>query len=254
MVGDVVTIIGPSSIVATERERLSPKSHHRTQRVTIFGGGETTIALIKLLLPGRFNLRVIEQDLGQCRRLTEQFPDITVIHGSATSVDLQREEQVGLVDYFVACTNCDEDNIMSALQASNLGAIYAMFVIHKGDYDSVLENIGYKLGIRKFVSPRIATYLELQPYLTGKKCWEISTFNDGSGCFMQLEVSASSPCIGKLLREIPWPPGVVVVALCHDFETKVPAADDIIVAGDHMIVVLPTENRSSLESLFCECA
>jgi trk system potassium uptake protein TrkA len=250
MVGDLLTIVGPSTVVDAERNRLAPELYKLTQHITISGGGETTIALIKLLLPGRFNLRVIENDLKKCHKLAEQFPEITVIHGDATSVGLQCEEEVGHVDYFVACTDSDEDNIMSSLQASHLGAQNIMFVIGKGNYDRMLNDINYKLGIRKFVSPRMATYLELRPYLSGKKYWEISSFNDDSGHFVQLEVSSQSHYIGKSLQEISWPQGAVAVALCHNFETKVPSANDTIAAGDSMIVIIPTEKQSQLEELF----
>jgi trk system potassium uptake protein TrkA len=250
MVGDWLTIVGPSAAVNGERNRLAPDPYQSTQNVTISGGGETTIALIKLLLPGRFHLQIIENDREKCHKLTEQFPNITVIHGDATSVGLQREEEVGRADYFVACTDSDEDNIMSSLQASHLGTKNIMFVIGKGNYDRLLKDINYKLGIRKFVSPRVATHCELCPYVSGKKCWEISSFNDHSGQFVQLEVSAQSPCIGKSLQEINWPRGAVAVALSHNFETKVPSANDTIAAGDRMIVVLPSEKCPQLEALF----
>jgi trk system potassium uptake protein TrkA len=253
MVGDLVTIVGPSMVVDAEKKRLSPERFKATQNITIFGGEETAIALTRLLYDSKFNLRVIESNLKKCKTLLEQFPEITVIHGNATSIGLQHEEQIGLADYFVACTACDEENILSSLQASHLGAKNIMFTINKGDYERMLKDINYKLGIRKFVSPRIATYLELLPYLSGKKCWEISSFNDNSGCFIQIEVDPRSSCAGKMLREIPWPQGAVAVALCHNFETKVPSADDIVQSGDRMIIVTPTEKLQQLEDLFlCE--
>lgn len=250
MVGDLVTIFGPSALVESERQRLAPERYRTQQSVTIFGGGETTIALVKALSSGKFDLRIIEKNLTTCQALAEQFPSVTVIHGSATSVNLLREEQIGLVDYFVACTDVDEDNIMSSLQASHIGAKSIMFVVNTGDYDRMLKDISYKLGIQKFVSPRIATCLELEHYLSGKTCWEISSFNDNSGHFVQLEVAAHSPCIDKTLKEITLPQGAVVIALSHHFETKVPSANDIIHAGDHMVIVVPTEKQKQLEALF----
>ena len=250
MVGDLVTIVGPTALVNAERKRLAPECYKSAINVTLFGGTETAIALIKALLPGNFDLKVIEQDIATCKLLESQFPQITVIHGSATSIELQKEEQIGNVDYFVACTDCDEDNIMSSLQASYLGAKTIMFIINKGDYDRMLEDIGYKLNIQKFVSPRVATYQELEHYLSNEKCWEIASFNDHSGHFVELEVSANSPCVGKKISEISWPPGTVAVALSHNFQTKVPEANDIISAEDHMILVAPIDKQPQIEALF----
>lgn len=250
MVGDLVTIVGPSDSVNAERVRLAPERYTAAQSVTIFGGGETAIALIKLLGTRRFHLRIIEQNQATCRFLAQQFPTVAVINGTATSVSLLKEEQVGNVDYFVACTDCDEDNILSSLQASHLGAKSILFTVNKGDYDRMLNDISYKLGIQKFVSPRIATYLELRHYLSGKNCWVLSSFNEDSGRFIQLEVGPNSACIGLAMKEIKWPEGAVVVALSHRFETKVPSANDTITEGDRMIIIVPTAKQAQVEALF----
>ncbi|MDR2807062.1 MAG: Trk system potassium transporter TrkA [Puniceicoccales bacterium] len=249
MVGDLVTIVGSSKAVASVRDAFAPGRYISMQNVTIFGGEETAIALAKLLRDKKFNLRIIESNLRKCKALAEQFPEITIINGRATSIGLQYEEEIGSVDYFVACTKCDEDNIMSSLQASHLGAHNVMFIVNKGDYDHMLKDINYKLGIRKFVSPRIATFLELRHYLSGKKFWKISSFNDDSGYFVQLEVNPQSQCAGRAIRDIPWPAGAVVVALSHHFKTKVPSADDIVMGGDSMIIVIPKEKQLALENL-----
>ncbi|MCZ6671974.1 MAG: NAD-binding protein [Verrucomicrobia bacterium] len=48
--------------------------------------------------------------------MAERFPDITVIHGDATSLRVLEEERVGSADYFVAATNEDEDKVMTCIQ------------------------------------------------------------------------------------------------------------------------------------------
>ena len=250
MVGDLVTLVGERDILLKERERFSSEKGDFGGSVTLYGGEETAIALVKLLGTSYFKLRIFDKNINKCRKLSELFPQITIINGEATSVKLLKEEQIEHADYFVACTKTDEDNIMSSLQASNLGAKNVMFIVNEGDYDRVLEDIGYKLGIRKFVSPRIATYLELRHYLSGKKSWEIASFNNGAGIFLQLEVSETSNNIGKRIDEIDWPQGAVVVVLNHNFKSQVPVAESIIHGGDTMIVIIPTESREILESMF----
>lgn len=47
MAGDLVTIFGPSQSLNSERQRRAPERYQNAQSVTIFGGGETTIALAR---------------------------------------------------------------------------------------------------------------------------------------------------------------------------------------------------------------
>jgi hypothetical protein len=60
--GEIKTIVDLSTVVDAQRNRLAPEFDQLMHDVT-FSAGETTIALIKLLLSGRCNLRVIENDL-----------------------------------------------------------------------------------------------------------------------------------------------------------------------------------------------
>lgn len=250
MVGDIVTLVGEHDILSSERERLVPNRNKLCPSVTIYGGEETAIALIKALGTEHYKLRLIEKNINKCKKLSEIFTDITIINGEGTSVNLLKEEQINYADFFVACTKVDEDNIMSSLQAEHLGAKNAMFIINDGDYDQVLNDIGYKLGIRKFVSPRIATYAELQHYLSGEKMWEVAELNDGAGYFLQVEVSPRNENIGKKISEITWPLGSIVVVLCHDFESNVPSADSVIAAGDKMIIVAPANAKNTIAEMF----
>ena len=250
MVGDIVTLVGKHDIVSAERERLVPDRDKSYQSVTIYGGEETAIALIKALGHEHYKLRLIEKNINKCKKLSELFTDTTIINGEGTSVNLLKEEQIEYADFFIACTKVDEDNIMSSLQAGYLGARNVMFIINDGDYDQVLNDIGYKLGIRKFVSPRVATYLELKHYLSGKKIWEIAELNDGAGFFLQVEVGSHNENIGKKISEITWPSGAVAVVLSHDFETNVPSADSVINAGDKMIIVAPSDAKEKIAEMF----
>ena len=136
--GDIVTLFGHPEVLFNLREKFDPKQKIDLARVVLFGGSETAINLIQLLKNPRFKIRIIEKDRERCRQLAERFPKITVIHGDATSVRLLEEEQIGSADYFVACTKDDEENILTCIQASKLGAKHVQLLVNKGDYDDLL--------------------------------------------------------------------------------------------------------------------
>lgn len=236
-VGDLLTMVGPPEALFELRGEFEHQTRADTIRVVIFGGSETAIALVRLLKNPRFKIRVIEGDKHACHKLAGRFPHITVIHGSATSLRLLEEEQIGSADYFLACTRDDEDNIMTCLQARKLGAKHVQLVFNKPDYEDVLDELKENLGVELAVAPRKATVTEIMRYLSPDPYTLLAVLPNETGRILEIRVSPDSPCIEKPLKAISLPKGVVIVALMHKFQAKVPGADDIILAGDRLVVM-----------------
>ena len=250
--GDMVTIFGQREAIYGVKTKIDPDSVADTVRVVLFGGTETSIALVRLLSNPRFKVRIIERKRELCQELAEKFPSVTVIHGDATSLRLLEEEQIGSAEYFVAATKEDEANIMTGLQASKLGTAHVQLVINKTDYENVLQELKSALGVEVMVSPRIATANEVIRYLSKEPLIELATLPDGVGKVLEIRLVHGSQHAGKPLRNIPLPRGSVIVALLRKFQVKVPGADDTILAGDRVVVVTTEGNVEALRKLFCE--
>lgn len=243
---DLVTVFGPPDELQKLRSKLDPDLAEPQVRVVIFGGGETAVALIRLLNNPRFKVRVIERDGQKCRRLAERFPHVTFINGDATSLRLLEEEQVGSADFFVASTSDDERNVMTSIQAAKLGARHVQTVINKSDYEEILYNLRSALNIETMVSPRRVTAQEVQRYLSPEPFLELFKFPNQRARILEIQVGDGSPCAGQTLRHVQWPKHAVLVAHLHKFEVKVPGADDRILAGDRVIVITREENIPDL--------
>ena len=136
-----------------------------------------------MLTNPRFKIRVIEKDPEQCEHLANLFPHIDVINGDATSLRLLEEEQIGFADYFVACTKNDEENILTCIQASKLGAKHVQLVINKSDYDKLLNSLKKDLNIEVVVSPRITMTEYMRKYLTNTQLTELAELPNNLGKF-----------------------------------------------------------------------
>jgi trk system potassium uptake protein TrkA len=173
---DVVTLFGnPRKLqeVVPIFRTFSPGNEE--QRVVIFGGGEYGLALAQMLESGRFRIRIFERDPRRCEVLSKLLGKTTLINADATSLRQLREEQVGEADFFVAATLDDEDNVMTCLQARDLGATHCLTLIHRADYAETITRAGEKLGIMGAVSPRVATKRDLMRFLTGDRFSKILT-------------------------------------------------------------------------------
>lgn len=244
--GDLVTYFGHPDALLNLREKFDPRKKVEFARVVIFGSTETAINLVKFLSNPRFKIRIIEKDRNRCQYLAERFPNITVINGDATSLRLLEEEQVGSADYFVGCTKDDEENILTCVQASKLGVKHVQLVINKGDYDDLLDMLRTTLSIETVVSPRGATAKFMLNTLSPKMVSTLAELPDQNMRILEVSVSHASPCIGRSVKDIQLPRGSLMVALQHKYKAKVPAADDVILAGDHVVVIVTHDQEKAL--------
>ncbi len=244
--GDLLTLFGAPENLYEVRSRFEPGKNTGQVRMVLFGGGEIAIGLVRLLTNPRFKIRIIEKDPVRSRKLAEKFPNVTVIQGDATSLRLMEEEQVGAADYFVACTKDDENNIVTCLQASKLGAKHVQAVINKSDYEEVLGGLREALGVELFVSPRVATANEVLRYISQAPYIELADLPENGGRIVEIRVSPDSPAAGKLIREIPWPSQSLVAAIQHKFKVRVPTADEQVLPGDRVLIITRPDNIKTL--------
>lgn len=236
--GDLVTILGSPEALFEAKPMFTAQKSDDDVSIVIYGATEIAISLVRLLSNPRYKVRVIEPNLALCKKMAERFANITVINGSATSLRLLEEEEISGADYFVACTRDDEENIMTCLQAKKLGVKHVLLTINKPDYEAVLSNLVEVMGLDLVVSPRKTTANEIMRYVSRKKYVEVGKLQGENVELVEMKVSEKSPCAGRKIFEAGLPKGCIIAALMHNNITKVPGANDVINAGDRLIVIL----------------
>ncbi|MEO0511207.1 MAG: Trk system potassium transporter TrkA [Verrucomicrobiota bacterium] len=245
--GDVVALFGKPEDLLDVRTQFDPGCRLDTVRVVLFGASEIAISLLRVLNNPRFKIRIIEKSENLCRVMAERFEHVTIIQGDATSLRVLEEEQIDSADYFVACTKDDEDNIMTSLQASRLGAKHVQLVINRADYQEVISTVKTTLGVELIVSPRLATANEILRAISTEMILELASLERAGAKIVEIKVAPDSAIAGKMLREISLPEGTVIIALLHKYAAKVPGPDDSIIGGDRVVAIVRTENLSALK-------
>ena len=87
-----------------------------------------------------YNLKVIMPSISDCQALANQHPNATMLNGHITEHELLASENMKKIEYFCAITKDDEDNIMAALQAKELGANKTIAMVNKKHYQTMLSN------------------------------------------------------------------------------------------------------------------
>jgi trk system potassium uptake protein len=249
-VGDLVTVYGDPLKLSQVLKILHPgEQEERDVNVVIFGGGEYGFALAQMLENRRYRVRIIERDPEVCRELSGILQRTIVINGDATSLQQLREEQVGEADFFIATSREDEDNVMTCLQAKNLGTKYCLTLVHRADYADVISRNSEKLGILGAVSPRVATSRDLLRFVTSER-YHVVLKLAGEVEVLEVVAPEHSAVTGKKIAEVSWPLGSGLLALLQGQQAFVPAGEDVIAAGDTVYgIVSPAAKKPFLKLL-----
>lgn len=242
--GDIITLCGNPRALQEALPAFRTHSPEKTEmkRVVIFGGGEYGLCLARMLENGPFLTRIIEKNPSRCEVLSRLLKNTTLINADATSIRILREEQIGEADFFVATSHDDEDNVMTCLQASDMGVPRCITLIHRADYAEVISRSGPRIGIAGAVSPRTATRRDLARFITGEKIHTLTQLPGGID-IIEFNIRKNSPLIGKRVSQVPWPEGSGLVALARGSSANVPAAEDELREGDMVIAIVSEHSR-----------
>lgn len=210
--------------------RYSNKNH----RVIIAGGGNIGFRLAKQL-ENQFNIKIIENDAHRAEWLAENLDNTLVLKGSASDENLLSREYIDEIDVFCAVTNDDENNIMSALLAKNLGAKRVISIINRSRYVDLLT--GSQIDI--VVSPHQITIGSVLAHVRRGDVVAVYPLRRGAAEAIEVVVHGdhrTSSLVGRKVREIKFPVGCHIAAIVRDEQIIMGRNHDIELAdGDHLI-------------------
>lgn len=246
--GDVVTIFGDPTKLRKLAIRLQKGAgKEEALRVVIFGGGEYGFCLAQMLESFHCKVRIFEKDRARAEELTGLLANTTVINTDGTVLAELEEEQVGDADFFVSTGGNDEDNVMTCLQANNLGTKSCLTLIHRADYANAISATGRHFGILAAVSPREATRRELERFLTSDRFHTVKKM--GAGEVIETDVASASLAAEHMVSEIDWPEGCVLVARMRGLHAIVPGPEDVLRPGDTIYAMVAPKVRKKFLKL-----
>lgn len=245
-------------VAAAEHIHLVTQELHQldepVRRVMIVGGGNIgqrlAQAISHKILP-----KIIEGNQRRCEMLAQELNGkALVLHGDATDETLLEEENVAGMDLFLALTNDDENNIMSALLAKRLGARRVVALINRKAYAELME--GGRIDIA--LTPSHTTLGALLKYVRRGDVSVVHSLRRGAAEALELVAhgdSKTSKVVGRRIEEVGLPTGASIGAIVRghgpDAQVIMGHHDVLIEREDHLIVFVT--NRKTIpkvEKLF----
>ncbi len=243
--GDRLTVIGNRKEMDEVKSLFCGDAGAR-MRVVIAGGGETGYHLARILEDQRFSVSLLEMDRARCDQLAATLEHTTIVNADATRRATLEEERLKTAEVFVATTGDDENNIMAAVEARDLGTKSAMAIVSRPDYAHVIG----KLGIDRVVSPREVVAKAILGYLNDGPIISRTSLGDGGICVLEVEIVGGARVTEHVLAKLELPPGCLIAAVMREEYAYVPGADDRLKAGDTAVVLVDESQIDSVMAHF----
>lgn len=224
---------------------ITPRYPHD---IAILGGGLVGYYLTEMLdgSDRRYNVKIFEPDREQGEELATRFPHTTVIHCQAdTAISMFEDENVGECDLMIAASEDDKDNLFACLVASHLGVGKTISQV-RGEYARLVEHTE---ATNKVVSPNRLTLNTILTFINRNRVLSLTRFVDTPGQITEFLVPAEAPAAGRCIKDIHMPADALICMIIRDGKHLIPGGDDLILAGDSVIVFSLPDAMDMLEHL-----
>lgn len=166
--------------------------------------------------------------------------DVEKISGDMSSPESLRRARVGDADVFIACSDSDEQNIVTCIAAQRLGAKRTICILRQpgflnvgGDDAELADSLGIDLVIR----PGEQLAEEIIRIVTVPGALDVEEFCDGRVRLLSYAADKESLITRDTLANLKLPKHVVLVMLRRGDEMIVPMGNTIVQPGDKVIAM-----------------
>lgn len=244
---DIIHIIGKSDDIQDLNDKFDKDLDKKEiERVMILGGGNIGYYLAQGLSKANISVVLIEKERSRCEELSEKLDNVLIIQGDGTDIQLLEEERISSMDAFVGATGFDEQNLLMGLMAKQLGVSKAVSKISKQNYSKIID----RLDIDAALNPIYISTSNILKYIRGGKIISVSLLIGGDGEVTELVIGKDLPIIGKTLKQLKLPKGIIIGAIVRDGNVIIPNGESVIEINDRIVVFCLSEDLPNLKMFF----
>jgi len=245
--GDEVYFVVDSEQVG---RAMAAFGHEETEarRLLIFGGGNIGFFLAQEIEREHHWVRtkIIESDRERAESIAGKLEKTMVIQGNVLDSEILEEAGVATTETVVAVTNDDETNILASLLAKRYGCQRAITLINKGTYENLINS----LEIDVTVSPRNITVSTILQHIRRGRIHSVHTLREGFGELIEAEALETSELVGRPLKEVNLPSGVLLGAIVRDGQMICPGGSTVVEPHDRIVLFAAAEVIRKVEKIF----
>ncbi|MGN0068045.1 MAG: Trk system potassium transporter TrkA [Bacteroides sp.] len=243
---DIVYFTTTRKYVPYIRKVAGKEDYADVRNVMVMGGSRIAVRTAQYV-PDYMQLKIIENDLNRCNRLTELLDERTmIINGDGRDLDLLQEEGLQHTEAFVALTDNSETNILACLAAKRMGVRKTVAEVENIDYIGMAESLDIGTVInKKMIAASHIYQMMLDADVSNVKCL---TFANAD--VAEFTVKEDSRITKHAVKDLGLPKGTTIGGLIRQGEGVVVTGNTRILPGDHVVVFCLSMMIKKIEKFF----
>jgi trk system potassium uptake protein TrkA len=239
--GDRIVVIG-SPAAAREWGSLLAPGEEAVKDVVVFGGGQIATAIARSLVAQGIGVRLIEPDRERAREVAEELPDCRVYNTTGTDVDFLERELIGRTQAAVFAIKDDPENHYAATLVRVHGVRFTIAVVH----DTISTQVYEYSGVDVTINPRAVTAEEIVRFAHDPRTQQVAMLEGDRYEVLDITTQPTSEYVGLRFRDMPIR-GAMIGAIVRDGRAIFPHSDEVLQAGDRVIVFTETKRVPDVE-------
>uniref|UniRef100_UPI003F68E054 Trk system potassium transporter TrkA n=1 Tax=Streptococcus pluranimalium TaxID=82348 RepID=UPI003F68E054 len=205
-------------------------------RIILVGGGKVGAALCRSLVEENHDIVLIEQKESVLKHLTKRY-DIIGLLGNGANHKILEQADIQDCDIFIAMTDKDEVNMISAVLAKQMGAKETIVRVRNPEYSNAYFKERNFLGFSLVINPELLTARYIANSIDFPNAKSVEHFVNGRVMLMEFSVSDQSVLSHMSLSEFRQKFGNIVICAIQRQDTiLIPDGNDRILPGDRIFV------------------
>ena len=220
-------------------------------KIVIAGMGEMGRHLAEMLSGNGHDITVIDTEQKALDEV-KSFADVITVEGDSTTFAVLRKASVRKCDLFIAVHPVENNNILSAIMAKQLGAKKAIARIDNNEYlEPNNKEMFINMGIDYMFYPERIAAEEVVSLLGHTSTTDFVDFASGRLSLLVFRLEPTSPLIGRELASFEQGENSVyrTVAILRRGKTLIPHGADTYMVGDMLYVIARHDSIDSVMAL-----
>lgn len=214
-------------------------------KIVLVGGGKVGFALCRSLVAENHDVVLIEQDEAVLNHIVSRY-DIIGLLGNGADFAILEQAGVQECDIFIALTEYDEVNMISAVLAKKMGAKETIVRVRNPEYSNAYFKEKNILGFSLIVNPELLAARAIGNIIDFPSALSVERFAGGRVSLMEFVVKDASGLCQMPISEFRKKFDVIVCALERNHELIIPSGEMTLQDKDRIFV---TGNRVDMMRL-----
>lgn len=216
------------------------------EKVIIYKASRTGMLLAERLENSPIAVTIIEPDKDRAVMAAASLRNAVVLHGDATEIDVLKDAAVEITDVFIALSENEQTNLLTALLAKKHGTKKTIVLTNEPELVHIINQV----DVDVVVNPRLVTASYILKHIRRGQIQSIAKLGDSEAEAIELVAEEGSEIVKKPFHKIRFPKKTILGAIIRNNTMLLPKGIEAINPGESVVVFTLSEDIERVQALF----